>query len=74
MYSELCLSSGQQSEKQRKQRIDKYFELARELRKFWNMRVTVMPIVTNALVTVPKEGQKDWKYEGESGPSKLHHC
>ena len=34
---------------------DQYFDLARKLRKLWNMRVTVMPIVIGALGTVPKE-------------------
>ena len=33
---------------------DNYLHLARELRKLWNMRVTVIPIVIGALGTVPK--------------------
>ena len=31
---------------------DKYVHLARELKKLWNMKVTVIPIVTDALHTV----------------------
>ena len=31
---------------------DKYLELARELKKLWNMKVTVTPIVIGALGTV----------------------
>ena len=33
---------------------DKYLDLARELKKLWNMKVTVMPIVIVALGTVGK--------------------
>ena len=31
---------------------DKYLELARELKKLWNMQVTIMPIVIGAFWTV----------------------
>ena len=33
---------------------DKYLNFVRELRKLWNIRVTVIPIVTGALRTFPK--------------------
>ena len=33
---------------------DKYLDLARELKKLWNMKVTVMPIVVGAFGTVTK--------------------
>ena len=33
---------------------DKYLDLARELKKLWNMKVTIMPIVIGALGTVTK--------------------
>ena len=33
---------------------DKYFDLARELNKLWNMKVTVIPIVIGAFGTVTK--------------------
>ena len=32
----------------------KYFDLARELKKLWNMKVTVIPIVIGAFGTVTK--------------------
>ena len=41
---------------------DKYLDLARELKKLWNMKVTIMPIAIGALGTVTKEllkGQED---------------
>ena len=32
----------------------KYLDLARELKKWWNMKVTVIPIIIGALGTIPK--------------------
>ena len=37
-----------------KMKRDKYIDLARELKKLWNMKVTVIPIVIGALGTIPK--------------------
>ena len=34
---------------------DKYLDLARELKKLWNMKVTIVPIVIGALGTITKE-------------------
>ena len=33
---------------------DKYHDLARELKKLWNMKVTIVPIVTGAFGTITK--------------------
>ena len=33
---------------------DKYLDLARELKKLWNMKMTIIPIVIGAFVTVTK--------------------
>ena len=33
---------------------DKYLDLARELKKLWNMKVTIIPIVIGAFVTITK--------------------
>ena len=38
----------------RAKKINKYLHLARELRKLWNMKVTVIPIVVGAFGMVPK--------------------
>ena len=35
-------------------KIDKHLDLARELKKLWNMKVTVIPIEIGALSTVTK--------------------
>ena len=37
---------------------DKYLDLTRELKKLWNMRVKVVPIVIGALGTIPKGLEK----------------
>ena len=34
---------------------DKYLDFARELKKLWNVKVTIIPIVIGALGTVTKE-------------------
>ena len=36
------------------ERKDKYLDLARELKKLWNMKVTIVPIVIGALGTITK--------------------
>ena len=46
---------------------DKYLDLARELKKLWNMKVTIIPSVIGALGTVTKglvQGQKDLEKRG----------
>ena len=42
--------------------MDKYHDLARELKKLWNMQVTIIPIVIGAIATVTKgllKGQEE---------------
>ena len=46
---------------------DKYLDLARELKKLWNMKVTIVPIVIGALGTIAKgllKGQEDFEIGG----------
>ena len=33
---------------------DRYIDFARELKKLWNMKVTIIPIVTGAFGTITK--------------------
>ena len=43
---------------------DKYLDLAREIKKLWNMKVTTVPIVIGALGTITKrllKGLQAWK-------------
>ena len=41
------------------EKIQKYLDLARELKKLWNMKVKVVPIVIGALETIPKALEKN---------------
>ena len=46
---------------------DKYLDLARELKKLWNMKVIIIPIVIGAFGTVTKgllKGQEDLEVDG----------
>ena len=52
---------------------DKYFDLARELKKLWNMQVTIIPIVIGAFGTVTKGLLKGLEDLEEWTPSKLLH-
>ena len=40
---------------------DNYLDLAGELKKVWNMKVTVIPNVNGALSTVTKDWYKEWR-------------
>ncbi len=56
---------------------DKYLDLARELKKLRNMKVTVIPIAVGALGTVPKFTEKileELETRGESKPFRSQHC
>ena len=47
---------------------DKYLDLARELKKLWNMKVTIIPIVIGAFGTVTKgllKGLEDLEIRGQ---------
>ena len=49
---------------------DKYLDLARELKKLWNMQVTIIPIVIGAFGTVTKgllKGLEDLEVDGRVG-------
>ena len=56
---------------------DKYLDLARETKKPWNMKVTILPIVIGALGADTKgliQGLEDLKVTGGWRLSKLQHC
>ena len=46
------------------EKIDKYLDLARELRKLWNMMATVVPMEVGALGTIPKGLAKPLEIRG----------
>ena len=71
-----CPSSEPLSEnKSKRENIDKYLDLARELQKELSMKVIVILIVVGALETVPKGQEKrPRELEKELIPSRPHHC
>ena len=50
---------------------DKFLDLARELKKLWNMKVIIIPIVIGAFGTVTKGLLKGLENLEVGGPSKL---
>ena len=52
-------------EKKENEKINKFLDLARGLKKLWNMKLTVEPIVVGTLGTIPK-GQKNQNHEDHS--------
>ena len=70
----LCRPGGLQNENQWNEKRDKYLHLARELKKRWNMKVTVMPIVIGAVGTIPKDlvmGQEKLEIGGRAKTTAL---
>ena len=62
--SKFCSSDGPQGEnKKESKKIDKYLDLARELKKLWNMKVTMILVVIRALGTVFKDKKRQDKLE-----------
>ena len=51
---DLAVSADHRINLKESEKKDKYLDLARELKKLWNMKVTIMPIVIGALGTIPK--------------------
>ena len=55
---------------------DKYLDLAKELKKLWNIKVMVIPIVIGALGTIPKglvKGQENLESKYKLRLLKLQH-
>ena len=52
-----------------REKKDKYLDLARELKKLWNMQVTIVPIMIGALGTITKgllKGLEDLEIGGRA--------
>ena len=50
----LCVPGDHRINLKKCEKKDKYRDLARELKKLWNMKVTIAPIVIGALGTISK--------------------
>ena len=61
--SEFVISGDHRVKNKENENRNKNLDLARELKKQWNMKVTVIPTVTGVFGTLPKWlGKRDWKY------------
>ena len=63
----LCCPGWPQNKLKECEKRDKYLDLARELKKLWNIKVTIIPIVIGAFGTVTKgllKGQEDLEVAG----------
>ena len=49
-----AVPAGHRIKLKESEKKDKYFDLARELKKLWNLKVTIIPIVIGAFGTVTK--------------------
>ena len=57
--------------------MDKYLDLARELKKLWNMKVIILPIIVGTLEQFQNPGKEtrwNWKSEKEYNPSRPQNC
>ena len=57
----LCCPDWPQNKLKKCEKKDKYLGLARELKKLWKMKVTIIPIVIGAFGTVTKWLLKGWE-------------
>ena len=63
-YSGLCrprIPRGENEKKKRSEMRDTYVDLVRELKKLWNMKVTMILIVVGVLGQSPKDCKRNWK-------------
>ena len=71
---ELAVSNRWTTDLKENKKIDQYLDLVRELKKQWNMRMTVILIVISALETVPKSLEKKiWGTENEKNNRDVQH-
>ena len=55
------MSGDSRVELKKNEKVQKYQDLARELRKLWQVKVQVAPVVVGALGTIPKALEKHLK-------------
>ena len=51
---DVAISADHRAKLKESEKKDKYLDLVRELKKLWNMKVTIIPIVIGVLGTVTK--------------------
>ena len=71
---DLVVPANHQVKIKEKEKSDNYFDLARELKKLWNMKVKVILIVIGGLGTIPDSWKSGLESEDERKQPKLQHC
>ena len=74
---EVDLPADHRKKQKESEKKDKYFDLARELKKLWNVQVRIIPIVIGVFGTVTKgllKGLEDLEVGGRVETSKRQHC
>ena len=73
---DFAVPAGHRLKLKESEKKDKYLDFARELKRLWNMKVTIIPIVIGAFDTVTKrllKGLKDLEVGGRVEILKLQH-
>ena len=70
---DFAVQADQRIKRKECEKKDKYLDLTRELKKLWNMHMTIIPIVIGAFGTVTKGLLKGVEDLDEWRPSKLQH-
>ena len=68
--SQICILVNHRAKIKENEKLDKYMDLARELKNPWIIKGTVVPIVVSAL---GKETGGNWRSLEELRPSRLQH-
>ena len=68
---DIAVPGDSRVEAKENEKVQKYQDLARELRKLWQFKVKVVPVVVGALGTIPKALEKHLKEIGTSVRVKL---
>ena len=63
---DIAVPGDSRVEAKENEKVQKYQDLARELRKLWQVKVNVVPVVVGALGTIPKALEKHLKEIGTS--------
>ena len=72
LIADFAIPNDSRIETKEFEKLDKYQDLARELKKLWNMNVRVIPIVICALGTTPKDLHKKDLKKSELRPRLLN--
>ena len=70
----LCSHGWQKNKWKESEKKDKYLDLAKELKKLWNMKMTIIPVAIGTLGTVTKrliQALEDLEVRGQMDPIQI---